>query len=214
MRKLYSYFRSSAAFRVRIGLNLKGLAYDTVPVHLAHGEQRLPEHLQRSPQGLIPVLEDGDLRLTQSLAILEYLDEVQPQPPLLPSDAAGRARVRALALAIACDIHPLNNLRVLNRLQSEFSADEVARQRWYQHWVNTGLLAWQEQWRRWPAPPGPYAHGLAPGLADCCLIPQIYNAQRFNCDLQAIPDLMRMFDACMQLPAFAAAHPAQQPDAV
>ena len=214
MRKLYSYFRSSAAFRVRIGLNLKGLAYDIVPVHLARGEQRLPEHLQRSPQGLIPVLEDGELSLHQSLAILEYLDETHPQPPLLPSDAAGRARVRALALAIACDIHPLNNLRVLNRLQGEFGADEAARQRWYQHWVNTGLLAWQEQWRRWPAPPGPYAHGHAPGLADCCLIPQIYNAQRFNCDLQAIPDLMRMFDACMELPAFAAAHPAQQPDAV
>ncbi len=214
MRTLYSYFRSSAAFRVRIALNLKGLPYDIVPVHLAHGEQRLPGHLQRSPQGLIPVLEDDGISLTQSLAILEYLDEQHPDPPLLPADAAGRARVRALALAIACDIHPLNNLRVLNHLQSQFGADEAARQRWYRHWVNTGLVAWQEQWRRWPGPSGPFVHGQVPGLADCCLIPQICNAQRFKCDLQAVPDLMRLFDACMQLPAFIDAHPAQQADAI
>ena len=213
MRTLYSYFRSSAAFRVRIALNLKGLPYDMVAVHLARGEQRQPEHLQRSAQGLIPVLADDGLMLTQSLAILEYLDERHPEPALLPPGAPGRARVRALALAIACDIHPLNNLRVLNHLQHEFGADEEARLRWYRHWVDVGLQAWQEQWRRWPGPSGPYVHGGSPGLADCCLVPQIYNAQRFDCDLQAIPDLMRMFDACMQLPAFAMAHPAAQADA-
>lgn len=213
MRTLYSYFRSSAAFRVRIALNLKGLPYDMVAVHLARGEQRQPEHLQRSAQGLIPVLADDGLMLTQSLAILEYLDERHPEPALLPADAPGRARVRALALAIACDIHPLNNLRVLNYLEREFGADEEARLRWYRHWVDAGLQAWQEQWRRWPGPSGLYVHGDSPGLADCCLVPQIYNAQRFACDLQTVPDLMRMFDACMQLPAFAMAHPAAQPDA-
>ena len=213
MRTLYSYFRSSAAFRVRIALNLKGLPYDMVAIHLARGEQRQPEHLQRSAQGLIPVLADDGLMLTQSLAILEYLEERHPEPALLPADAPGRARVRALALAIACDIHPLNNLRVLNYLEREFGADKEARLRWYRHWVDVGLQAWQEQWRRWPGPPGPYAHGGSPGLADCCLVPQIYNAQRFACDLQAVPDLMRVFDACMQLPAFAMAHPAAQPDA-
>lgn len=214
MRTLYGYWRSSAAFRVRIALNLKGLAYDCVPVHLARGEQRESPHLRRSAQGLVPVLEDDGLTLTQSLAIIEYLDEAHPKPALLPADPAGRARVRALSLAIACDIHPLNNLRVLQKLKSEFGADDAACARWYRDWVDQGLRAWQAQWRAWPGPVGPFVHGAEPGMADCCLVPQIYNAQRYACDLDAVPDLMRLFDACMRHPAFADAHPSRQPDAV
>nr|MBP9954970.1 maleylacetoacetate isomerase [Ottowia sp.] len=174
--KLYNYFRSSASFRVRIALHLKGLAYDYLPVHLARGEQKKPEFAAVTAEGLVPVLElDDDRRLTQSMAIIEYLDETHPQPPLLPADALGRARVRALAQIVACEIHPLNNLRVLKYLVGELKASEDAKNAWYRHWVRLGLESYEAQLA---TRSGLYSHGDAPTLADCCLVPQIFNAQR------------------------------------
>ncbi|MCL1961550.1 MAG: maleylacetoacetate isomerase [Desulfovibrionaceae bacterium] len=209
--KLYNFFRSSAAFRVRIALNLKGLAYDCVPVHLAKGEQKQPAFAAIAPQGLIPVLElDDGRRLTQSMAIIEYLDETHPQPALLPADAPGRARVRALAQIVACDIHPLDNLRVLKYLSRELKADEDARNGWYRHWVRLGLQAYEAQLA---SQPGVFSHGDAPTLADCCLAPQIFNARRYECDLSGLPRVMAAFDACMSLSAFQRAQPSACPDA-
>ncbi|MEO6410289.1 MAG: maleylacetoacetate isomerase [Burkholderiaceae bacterium] len=210
--KLHSYFRSSASFRVRIALALKGLAYDYAPVHLVRREQLEPEFAALSRGRLVPVLEDGGGRvLTQSMAIIEYLDETYPQPPLLPADAPGRARVRAIAQDIACEIHPLDNLRVLSYLVRELKVAEDDKNRWYRHWVETGLEAVE---RALAGPDtGIFCHGDSPGLADCVLVPQIFNAQRFECRLDHVPTVMRVFEACMQLPAFQAAQPSACPDA-
>ena len=209
--KLYNYFRSSASFRVRIALHLKGLAYDYLPVHLARGEQKKPAFAAVTAEGLVPVLElDDDRRLTQSMAIIEYLDETHPQPPLLPADALGRARVRALAQIVACEIHPLNNLRVLKYLVGELKASEDAKNAWYRHWVRLGLESYEAQLA---TRSGLYSHGDAPTLADCCLVPQIFNAQRFDCDLYGLPRTMAVFDACMKLDAFQQAQPSACPDA-
>jgi maleylacetoacetate isomerase/maleylpyruvate isomerase len=214
MIRLYSYFRSSASFRVRIALNLKGLDYEYVPVHLTRGggAQFAPEFRKLSPAALVPALEEDGHSFTQSLAIIEYLEETHPQPPLLPADAAGRARVRALALSIACEIHPLNNLRVLNYLTKTLGVSEDARNAWYRHWVETGLAA-VEAMLATDARTGRFCHGDAPGLADCCLVPQIFNARRFDCRLDHVPTVMRVVDECMKLPAFERAAPAAQPDA-
>ena len=210
--QLHNYFRSSASFRVRIALALKGLAYDYLPVHLARNEQLEPGYAALAPSRLVPVLTDGDARLSQSLAIIEYLDETHPEPPLLPADALGRARVRALALDIACEIHPLNNLRVLRYLVRDLGVSEDAKNAWYRHWVESGLEAVERQLDGHPST-GRFSHGDAPTLADCVLVPQIFNAQRFDCQLDHVPTVMRVFDACMQLPAFDAAQPSRCPDA-
>ena len=211
MLQLYSYFRSSASCRVRIALNLKGLDYETAAVHLLKGEQRARGFLALNPAGLVPALvEDGQV-FTQSLAIIEYLDEVHPGPSLLPGDAADRARIRALAQTVACEIHPLNNLSVLRYLKHTLGVDEEAKNGWYRHWVEQGLATVE----RLLADPrtGAFCHGDAPTLADCCLVPQVFNAQRFACRLDHVPTVMRIHDRCMQLPAFQRAAPAAQPDA-
>ncbi|MFM2054101.1 MAG: maleylacetoacetate isomerase [Pseudomonadota bacterium] len=209
---LYSYFRSSASFRVRIALALKGLPYDYQPVHLVRNEQLDAPYAALSPQRLVPLLRDGDEVVTQSLAIIEYLDETHPEPPLLPADAAGRARVRSLALDIACEIHPLNNLRVLRYLVKELAATEDAKNAWYRHWVETGLEAVERRLADDPRT-GAYCHGDRPTMADCLLVPQIFNAQRFACRLDHVPTVMRVFDRCMAHPAFLAAQPSACPDA-
>jgi len=208
--KLYNYFRSSASFRVRIALELKGLAYDYLPVHLAKGEQRKPEFSALNAEGLVPMLElPGGQRLTQSMAIIDYLDETHPAPPLLPRDALERARVRALAQIVACEIHPLNNLRVLKYLVNDLKVGDEAKNGWYKHWVRLGLLAYEA---RLAEQPGRYSHGDTPTLADCCLVPQIFNAQRFDCDLSNLPRTLAVHQACMQLPAFQKAQPSACPD--
>jgi maleylpyruvate isomerase len=212
--KLYNYFRSSASYRVRIALNLKGLRYEYQSVHLSRGggEQFSPEFRGMNPQSLVPVLEDGAKRITQSLAIIEYIEDTYPAPPLLPSDPAARARVRELALSIACDVHPLNNLRVLNYLTGELGVSEEAKNRWYQHWVALGLNALEAQIAGSPET-GPFCHGDAPGLADCCLVPQLFNARRFKCDLSGYPTLLGIEQRCNALAAFRDAAPEHQPDA-
>jgi maleylacetoacetate isomerase len=212
--KLYSYFRSSAAYRVRIALNLKGLPYETVPVHLTRGggEQHAPGYRKLNPQALVPVLEDGGRVFTQSLAIIEYLDEVHPQAPLLPKEPAARARVRALALAVACDLHPLNNTRVLSYLTGPMGLGEDAKLTWYRHWIAEGLGA-LEATLAGDRATGRFCHGDAPGLADCCLVPQLANAYRFKCDVSPYPTLLRIEKNCQALEAFQRAAPAQQPDA-
>ena len=202
--KLYSYYRSSASYRVRIALNLKGLAYDSVPVSLLDNAQRAPEYLSKNPQGLVPALLDGEQLLTQSLAICEYLEETYPQPALLPNDAIGRARVRALALSIACDIHPLNNLRVLRRLEAQFAADQAGKDAWYQHWIQSGFEAFEQQIQ---STHGQYCFGDTVTLADLALVPQVYNARRFNCDLSAYPTMLAIEQRCLALDAFARATP-------
>lgn len=212
--KLYTYFRSSAAYRVRIALNLKGLPYEAVPVHLLRngGEQRQADYLALNPAGLVPALEDGGALLTQSLAIIEYLDETHPQPPLLPGDALGRARIRALAQAIACDIHPINNLRVLQYLSRELGASEEQKTAWYRHWVEEGLAAVEAMLAHAPRS-GRFCFGDTPTLADICLVPQVSNAQRFKCNTAHIPTVLRIAEACEALEAFRLAAPANQPDA-
>jgi maleylacetoacetate isomerase len=212
--QLYTYYRSSAAFRVRIALNLKGIAADPVYVHLTRdgGEQHRDEYKALNPQELVPALVDGEHVLTQSLAIIEYLDETHPQPPLLPADAPGRARVRSLAQAIACDLHPINNLRVLQYLSRVLKLDEAARNSWYRHWVMTGLAPLEERLAR-ERETGRYAHGDTPGLADCCLVPQLANARRYDVDLAAYPTLTRIEAQCFSLQAFTDALPEKQVDA-
>jgi maleylacetoacetate isomerase len=212
--KLYDYFRSSAAYRVRIALNLKGIAPDERTfVHLRMGNQRAQDYLALNPQGLVPALalDDGHV-LTQSLAIIEYLDETHPAPPFLPAEPAERARVRAIALAITCEIHPLNNLRVLNYLIGTLGVSREQKDGWYKYWVDVGFealerkLAHEKETAR-------FCHGDAPTLADICLVPQIANARRFNIDLSPYPTLTGIEAACLALPAFAAAAPERQPDA-
>ena len=213
--KLYSYFRSSASFRVRIALALKGLPYDYIPVHLVKGggEQFSAEYKAMNPAALVPVLQDDDGSvLTKSLAIIEYLEETRPDPSLLPADPVGRARVRALALSIACEIHPLNNLRVLGYLTKTLGVTEDQKNAWYRHWVETGLET-VEAMLAGDARTGAYCHGDAPTLADVLLVPQIFNAQRFNCRLDHVPTVMRIHQHCLNLPAFASSVPAEQPDA-
>ena len=211
--KLYTYFRSSAAFRVRIALNLKGLAYEPAFVHLPKGEHRQAHYAAVNPQALVPTLElDDGTRLNQSLAIIEYLDTLRPAPALLPQPPLERARVRSLALLVACEIHPLNNLRVLQHLKRSLGQSEESIKAWYQHWVANGLAKFEAELDKGRAP-GRYCHGDAPGLADCCLVPQIFNAKRYDCDLAPYPSTMRVFAACMELEAFDRAQPAKQPDA-
>jgi maleylacetoacetate isomerase len=210
--RLYTYFRSSAAFRVRIALNLKGLPYDSQFVHLARGEHRQPEYGALNPQGLIPALVDDGSLLTQSLAIIEYLEEKHPTPALLPKDLLGRARVRSLALLIACEIHPLNNLRALQYLVNDLGHSEQDRNRWYQHWIHDGMVKLESDLAHVPST-GRYCHGGAPTMADCCLVPQVFNARRFNCDLSHAPTVLRVFEECMKLDAFQRAQPSRQPDA-
>lgn len=212
--KLFTYFRSSAAYRVRIALNLKGLPYETVPVHLLRdgGQQNQAQYREKSPLGIVPALQMEDGILTQSLAIIDWLDETYPQVPLLPADAAGRARVRAIAQTIACDIHPLNNLRVLNYLTKNLQISEEQKNEWYRHWVNQGLAA-IEKLLACDLRTGTFCHGETPGMADCCLIPQVFNARRFNCPLEELPTIQRIVAACESMEAFQSASPARQADA-
>ena len=213
--KLYSYWRSSAAYRVRIALNLKGLDYTLVPVHLINngGEQHHPDFHAVNPQELIPVLVDGERVIRQSLAIVEYLDEVHPKSaPLLPADARSRARVRSLALAIACDIHPLNNARVLQYLEHELHIAQDARERWTRHWIGLSFAA-LEGLLGSDLATGRFCHGDEPTLADVLLIPQVYNARRWQLDLTAYPTLLRIEQTCLELEAFQRALPENQPDA-
>lgn len=211
--KLYSYFRSSAAYRVRIALNLKQLPYQTEYIHLVNngGEQKQPAYVAINPQKLVPSLQINDHILTQSLAIIEYLEELHPQIPLLPTDAEGRARVRALSQLIACDVHPLNNLRVMQYLEQHFSANPPAKKQWYAHWIAEGLEALEVLLQSQQT--GRFCHGDAPTIADCCLIPQLYNAHRFECDLSPYPIIRRIEQECAALTAFQNAAPEQQPDA-
>ncbi|HEV2334403.1 MAG TPA: maleylacetoacetate isomerase [Stellaceae bacterium] len=209
--KLYGYFRSSAAFRVRIALNLKKLDYQNAFIHLRRGDQTAPEFLGVNPQGLVPTLEIDGQRLTQSLAIIEYLDETHPEPPLLPHDAAGRARARALAAIVACDIHPLNNLRVLRYLHGSLGHDQEAIEHWYNHWITSGFTAFERLLTDDPRTAA-FCHGDRPGLADIALVPQVVNAERYRLDLAPYPTITRIFETCMKLDAFSAAHPARQPD--
>jgi len=209
--KLYSYFRSSAAYRVRIALNLKGLAYETVPVHLVKegGHNRRPEFRAINPQMRVPalVVPTGDV-LIQSLAIIEYLDETHPEPPLLPKDPIARAQARALAEIVACDIHPLNNIGSLRYLKRELHQEQAAIDAWYHHWVLTGFEALEALVR-----PGPYACGGAVTVADLCLVPQVYNARRLKVPLDKFPKIVAIDTACLTLPAFDRARPENQPDA-
>jgi maleylacetoacetate isomerase len=212
--KLYTFFRSSASFRVRIALNLKGLQYEQAPIHLRRsgGEQLSAAYRAINPQALVPALEDGGKILTQSLAIIEYLEERYPQPPLLPRDPADKAAVRSMALIIACEVHPIQNLRVLQYVKREYNQSDEQVNRWAQHWINLGLAALEQtivaQARR-----GKYCFGDTPTLADICLVPQLGNARRYGCDLSPYPAIIEIEKNCMALPAFADAAPEKQPDA-
>jgi maleylacetoacetate isomerase/maleylpyruvate isomerase len=210
--QLYDYFRSSASYRVRIALALKGLDCELVPVHLLRNEQLKAPFSAMSAAGLVPLLKDGDELLTQSLAIIEYLDEVHPEPSLLPGNALARARIRALALSVACEIHPINNLRVLRYLVGEMKLSEDDKNRWYRHWVETGLGAIEQQLAG-DARTGRFCHGDTPTLADCALVPQVHNAQRMACRIDHVPTVMRVFAECMALDAFAKTQPSAYPEA-
>jgi maleylacetoacetate isomerase len=199
---LHDYFRSSAGYRVRIALNLKGAAYERLDVMLLENQQRSPEHLARNPQGLVPALEAEGLVLTQSIAIIDWLDTRFPEPRLIPADPAARAHAMAQALVVACDIHPLNNLRVMRWLSHELDAGEDKRDEWTRHWIAEGFAAIETM-----AGDGPFLGGDAPGIADVCLVPQLYNARRFATPLEAYPKLLRADAACAELEPFAAAHP-------
>ena len=211
--KLYGYFRSSAAYRVRIALNLKGLAPEATSLHLVKGQQRASDYLALNPQGLVPALvtDEGKV-LTQSLAIIDWLEETHPKPPLLPADALGRARARGLALAIACDIHPLNNLRVLNYLTNTLGVSDEQKNGWYRYWIDTGFEALERRLAG-ERETGRFCHGAAPTLADICLVPQVWNARRFKIDLSPYPTIVHIDAACQELSAFADAAPEKQPDA-
>ena len=209
--KLYGYFRSSAAFRLRIALNLKRLDYENAFIHLRRGDQRQPGFRDVNPQGLVPALDIDGQTLIQSLPIIEYLDETHPEPPLLPTDPAGRARVRALAAIVACDIHPINNLRVLRYLQRPLEHDQAAIETWYNHWIAEGFAA-LERLLAADDLTGRFCHGDRPGLADIALVPQVVHSERYRLDLGPYPTITRIFETCMTLDAFAAAHPQHQPD--
>ena len=208
--KLHSYFRSSASFRVRIALEFKGLSYEYIAVHLARGDHKKEPYAALSADSLVPLLEVDGEKLSQSMAIIEYLDEKHPTPALLPADAVGRARVRALAQSIACEIHPLNNLRVLKYLVKELKVEDEAKNSWYRHWCREGLVAFERQLAQLPA--STYCYGNTPTLADCCLVPQIFNAQRFKVNFDGLPRTMAAHEACMALPAFQQAQPSSCPD--
>ena len=210
--KLYTYFRSSAAFRVRIALNLKDVTYEAVPVDLRPGAHRQPDYLARNPQGLIPALDDAGTVIGQSLAVIEYLEETHPWPPLLPRSPLDRARVRSMALAIACDVHPLNNLRVLKYLRSPLGQDEEAVDTWYRHWIAEGFRGLEEEARR-ASGDGRHMFGTEVTLADVCLVPQMFNARRFKCNVEAFPTLCAICGHLEALPPFARAAPDAQPDA-
>jgi maleylacetoacetate isomerase/maleylpyruvate isomerase len=210
--KLYTYFRSSAAFRVRIALNLKGLAYEPAFVHLPRGEHRGADYGAINPQALVPTLDDAGKRITQSLAIIEYLDETRRKPPLLPQDPLGRARVRSLSMLIASEIHPINNLRVLQHLKRALGQNDDCVNAWYRHWIADGLAKFEADLAH-AKTAGKFCHGDMPTMADCCLVPQIFNAQRYQCDTAPYPSTMRVFAECMKLDAFDRAQPSKQPDA-
>ena len=211
MLTLHTYFRSSAAFRVRCALNHKGLPYSPEIVWLLTDEQTSDAYRALNPQMLVPTLVDDGRALNQSLAIIEYLDETKPGPKLLPADPLGRARVRSLSLLIACDVHPINNLRILKYLKRTLGQDQAAVDAWYRHWVAEGRAAFERELARGGT--GRYCHGDTVTMADCCIVPQVFNAKRFECPLDAYPTTMRVFDALMALPAFDAAQPSRQPDA-
>ena len=212
--KLYSYFRSSAAYRVRIALNLKNLPYDYAPVHLLRdgGEQLKPAYRRLNPDAILPTLVDGDNILTQSLAIIEYLEETHPEPPLLPKSPVDRAYVRSVALQVACEIHPVNNLRVLKYLKHTIGADDATRDEWYRHWVEAGFTTLEEHLAG-DSRTGRFCFGDTPTMADACLVPQVFNAQRFKTDMTRFPTIQRIHDHASQLDAFARAAPGAQPDA-
>ena len=212
--RLYSYWRSSAAYRVRIALNLKGLPYEIVPVHLVQGggEQHADGFRELNPQELVPVLRDGHRIVRQSMAIIEYLDETWPDPPLLPATARDRARVRGLAQAIACDIHPLNNLRVLQFFEHTWNVPQPERELWVRHWIQSGFAAYEAMLVDTPST-GTFCDGDVPTMADLCLVPQVYNAERFGVDMAPYPTIRRINEECLALPAFEAARPENQPDA-
>jgi maleylacetoacetate isomerase len=214
MLTLHNYFRSSASYRVRIALNLKGLPYHYAPVHLLKdgGQQHSNDYQRVNPARLVPTLVDDGHAIGQSLAIIEYLDETHPEPALMPRDPLGRARVRALAQSVACEIHPLNNLRVLQYLDNDLNVDESTKATWYRHWITLGFTAIEAMLASDPAT-GVFCHGDTPGLADCCLIPQIANSRRFDTPLDAFPTIRRIEQACLALDAFAKAAPPLQPDA-
>jgi maleylpyruvate isomerase len=212
--KLYTFFRSSASYRVRIALNLKGLTYEPAPIHLRRGggEQFSERYKAINPQALVPALEDGGRILTQSLAIIEYLEEKYPQPPLLPSDPSDKALVRSMALVIACEVHPIQNLRVLNHIKKEYSQADDQVNRWARHWIDLGLSALEQLIVAQPKR-GKFCFGDTPTLADICLVPQLGNARRYGSDLSQCPNLLHIEKNCMALPAFANAAPEKQPDA-
>lgn len=207
--KLYSYFRSSAAYRVRIALALKGLDADILPINLLKGEQKSDDYLAINPQGLIPSLQVDDTVLSQSLAIMEYLEEVDNTVPLLPSDPVARASVRAMSQLIACEVHPLNNLRVLQYLTGELGVDDTTKVTWYAHWIHQGFASLEAMLKQHA---GQFCYGDTPTMADCCLIPQVYNAKRFNVELSSYPTIMRIYEHCNSLPAFIQAKPENQID--
>lgn len=211
--KLYGYFRSSATYRVRIALNLKGLEAEVVPVNLLKGEQKSDSYTKINPQQLVPALVDGEHVLTQSVSIIEYLEEKYPTPALLPQPLHERARVRAIALAVACEIAPLANLGPLNFLTQQMKLSDEQKMQWYRHWLARGFAAVEQMLASSPYT-GSFCHGSAPTLADCCLVPQVFNARRFECDLTPYPTLAAIAQTCEQHPAFIAAHPSKQPDAV
>jgi maleylacetoacetate isomerase len=210
--KLYTYFRSSAAYRVRIALNLKGIDSESVPIDLRPAAHRQPDYLALNPQGLIPALEDGGAVISQSLAVIEYLEEIRSHPPLLPRSPLDRARVRSMALAVACDMHPLNNLRVLNYLRSPLGQDEAAVDTWYRHWIAEGFRGLEVEARR-ASGDGRHMFGTEVTLADVCLVPQVFNARRFKCNLEPFPTLRAISAHLETLSAFARAAPDAQADA-
>jgi len=211
--KLIGYFRSSAAYRVRIALNFKGIAVEHASRHLRKGEQFSADYAALNPQKLVPslVLDDGAV-LTQSLAIIEYLEEAHPEPPLLPRDPVGRAHVRALSLIVSADIHPIQNLRVMAYLRQKFGQTEESAFTWSRHWIETGFDAYESMVTH-SAEKGTFSHGNSPTMADMCLVPQVFNATRFKVDMKRYPAIQRIYDACLKLPAFDAAQPSKQPDA-
>ena len=213
--RLFSYWRSSASYRVRIALNLKGLEYELIPIDLIRngGDQNSEDFLNMNPQAMVPVMTDGGRVFKQSMAIVEYLDEAYPDAPLLPSEIRARGRVRMLAQIIACDIHPLNNLRVLMFLEKEFAIKGKRKTEWYNYWVGEGFQAFETLLTQSPTT-GEYCEGDDPGMADCFLIPQVYNALRYHCDMNLYPEIGRIYNNCMSLEEFEAASPERQPDAV